>query len=163
MSWTKRQIVLEALGELAMQAYDFDVSPEEVATAVRRLDVMMATWETKGARVGYRFPATAEGSDPDAESGIPDSAVETVVANLAIRLAPGFGKTVSAETKRTAGQGYDALLWSAAQPIEQQMPSTLPRGAGNRGSLAPQRPFFPQPDRGPLGSTPGGDLDILTE
>lgn len=161
--WTKRQLVNEAYGELALQGYEFDLSPDEILTGVRRMDSMVASWEVRGVRIGYAFSSGPDESDPDDESGIPDTAAEAVYMNLAVRLAPGNGKQLSSDTRRTAREAYDTLLWSAAQPIEQQLPSTLPRGAGNRGWANNSRPFFPGPDNNPLQVDSGGDLDILQE
>lgn len=159
--WKKRELINEAFGELALQGYDFDLSPEEMQTALRRLDTMMATWEARGIRVGYLLPSGPSDSDLDQDSGLPDSAVETTYLNLAIRLAVGFGKTVSQDTRKSARDGYDALLWRAAQPIQQQFPNTLPLGAGNKPWRNVNRPFFPTPDKDPLQVNSGGDLDIL--
>lgn len=161
MAWTKRQLCADALGEIGIADYEFDVTPDEQAMVLRRLDAMMATWEARTVRVGYLFPSSADGSDPDDDSGLPDSAVETVFLNLAIRVAPSFGKTVSAETKKSARDGWDLLLIRGAQPIPQQLPSTLPRGAGQKSWRAQNQPFFPQPCTDPLVVAPGGDLDIL--
>lgn len=161
--WTKRQIVEEAFAELALAGYVFDLSAEELQTALRRLDSMMATWEAKGVRVGYAMPSGPTTSSLDSASGLPDSAVETVYLNLAIRLAAGFGKQVSPDTRKSARDGYDTLLWAAARPIEQQLPSTMPRGAGQKPWRTTDNPFFQPPDDSPLGIAPGGDLDILPE
>lgn len=160
MSWSKRRILDEAFGELALAGYAFDISPEEQQTALRRLDTMMATWEAKGVRVGYAFSSTPGESDPDQDSGLPDMAVETVYLSLAIRLAAGFGKQLSADTRRSAREGYDTLLWRAAQPIRQQLPNTLPRGAGNK-AWGSTDPFFPPPSDDPLGIGRGGDLEFI--
>ena len=163
MGWTKRELVTEAFGELALAGYEFDITPEEQQTALRRLDTMMATWEARGVRVGYAFPACPDDSDLDTDSGLPDAAVETTYLHLAIRLAASYGKQVSMDTKRSAREGFEQLLWRAAQPIEQQQPSTMPRGAGNRLWRNSQRPFFPTPDDSPLGIGQGGDLNIAPE
>lgn len=163
MGWTKRQLINEAFAELALQGYEFDITPEEQQTALRRLDMMMATWEARGVRVGYAFPASPDDSDLDTDSGMPDSAVETTYLNLAVRIAAGFGKQVSVDTKRAAREGFDVLLWGAAQPIEQQQPSTMPRGAGNRIYRNSQRPFYNAPDNNPLDIAQGGDLNIAPE
>lgn len=160
MGWTKKQLISEALGELSLQGYEFDISPEEQITALRRLDTMMATWDAKGIRLGYAFPSGPDDSDPDTESGLPDTAVETVYLNLAVRLAPGYGKQVSPDTKRSASEGFDALMAAAAMPRQQQLPNTLPRGAGNRTVYGYPGPFFPGPCRDPLRIAQGGDLDI---
>lgn len=160
MSWTKRELIDEAFREIGLASYVFDLDPEERQTALRRLDTMMATWEVRGIRVGYNFPATPKASDLDDDSGLPDRASETVYLNLAVRIAPGFGRPVLPDTKTSARTGYDALLFAAAQPREQQLPDRLPRGAGNKPTRI-NRPFFPQPDTSPMQVTAGGDLDIV--
>ena len=53
MSWTKREIVEEAYGELALAGYVFDLDPEEEQAALRKLDTMMAVWDARGVRLGY--------------------------------------------------------------------------------------------------------------
>lgn len=161
MGWTKRELVAEALGEVGLANFEFDTTPDEQQMVLRRLDTMMATWEARGVRVGYRFPASPGASELDDDAGLPDSATETVYLNLAIRIAPSFGKTVSAETKKNARDGWDLLLVVVAQPIEQQLPSTLPRGAGRKPWRTQNQPFFPQPSTDPLVVDQGGDLDIL--
>jgi hypothetical protein len=163
MGWTKRQLIEEAFAELALAGHTFDITAEELQTALRRLDTMMATWEANGIRVGYALPSSPDAADIDQPSGLPDAAVETVFLNLAIRLASGFGKQVRAETRKAASEGHDVLMRAAAMPIEQQLPSTLPRGAGNRALRGSERPFFPPPSDSPLGIAQGGDLDILAE
>jgi hypothetical protein len=161
MSWTKRELISEAFSELGLQGYEFDITPEEQLTALRRLESMMATFEAKGVRVGYAFQML-DTSDPDTDSGLPDSAIEPVYLNLAIRLGPGFGKAIRFETKQAAKDGYTTLLWLAAQPQQQQFRSGMPAGAGNRSRI-PCRPFLAPPDRSPLVVGPGGDLNILPE
>ena len=163
MTWTKRQLVEEAYGELALQGYVFDLSPEELQTGLRRLDTMMATWEGRGVRVGYAMPSSPADSDLDTPSGLPDYAVETSYLNLAIRIAAGAGKALSPETKRVAAEGFNVLLFAAAQPQQQQLPDTLARGAGNKPWRTTDQPFFPTPNQDPLQIAQGGDLQILPE
>lgn len=159
--WTKRELIAEAFSELTLAESEFDLTPEEQETALRRLDTMMAMWDAKGIRIGYALPTGANGSDLDQPSGIPDSATETVYLNLALRIAPGFGKQLSQDTRKNARDGYDVLLWAAAQPQAQQMPNTMPRGAGNKPWSVAGRPFFPTPSNDPLQISQGGDLDFL--
>lgn len=161
MSWTKRDLITEAYAELGLAESNFDLQPEELQTALRRLDTMMALWDGKGIRIGYALPANPRDSDLDQDSGLPDGALETVYLNLALRLAPGFGKAVSVDTRRSAGAGYERLLIEAAQPLAPQQPNTMPRGAGNKPWRPLSSPYFPKPEANPLQITAGGDLDIL--
>lgn len=163
MSWTKGQIIEEAFGVLALAGFVYDLSPDEKQSALRRLDTMMASWEAKGVRIGYAFPGSPDGSDPSDDSGVPDGAIEALYTNLAVRQAGAFGKQLPADTLRAARETYDTLTWAAAQPIEQQLPSTMPRGAGNRIWRNSQRPFFPRPDDDPLRITQGGDMSVQPE
>lgn len=160
--WTKGQLVTEALGEIGIQGYEFDTQPDEMQTALRRLDTLMATWDARGVRVGYAFPSTPDDTDPSTPSGLPDSAVEAAYLALAISLAPGYGKQISVETRRRARETYQTLLVPVANPRRQQMPDTLPRGAGNRSSVVRRSAFFPPPCNDPL-PVEHGDMTVLPE
>lgn len=144
MSWSKRQFVAQAFEELGLADYVFDLSADQLESARRRLDAMMATWNAKGIRLGYPIPGSPEDGDIDDETTVPDAANEAIYTNLAIRLAPSFGKTVSVDTKSTAKTAYDNLLSLAAMPMEMQLPSTMPLGAGNKPFVSGQ-PFVSPP------------------
>jgi len=155
MSRTKRELVEAAFAEIGLPVTTFNVGPDQLQRALSRLDDMMGTWDGKGIRLGYAMSSSADGDNLDDESGLPDTACETVIASLAIRIAPGRGKTVSQDTRNTARDGYEGLLARAAYPPQQQLPSTLPRGAGNKPWRYNQ-PFMPQPTD-PLLAEQGGD------
>ncbi len=163
MSWTKGQIVQEAYAELALQGYVFDLSEEEIQTGVRRLDAMLAVWEMQGTRLGYPMPINPDDSDPKQDSKLPIGVMRPVFMNLAIDLAAGLGKTVTAETKRAAREGLAIIDTMAAYPQQQQLPATMPRGAGNRPWRFITQPFYPRPDLDPLQIGQGGDINVLPE
>ena len=144
MGYSKRQFVTAAFEEIGLASYVFDLQPQDLETALRRLDAMIAEWNAKGIRLGYPIPGSPQFSDIDAQSEVPDSANEAIICTLAMRLAPGFGKTLNALTASTAKMGYNTLLSRAAMPMVQQFPRTLPAGAGQK----PWRwddPYMPQP------------------
>lgn len=145
MSWNKRQFIEAAFEEVGYAAYTYDLQPEQLEAAMRRMDAMLATWNAKGIRIGYPLPASPEDSDLDTETNVPDAANEAIYTNLAIRIAPTIGKTVSTETKRAAKVGYNALLAIATKPDEMQLPSNMPAGAGNKKDQF-DRPFLESPD-----------------
>ena len=160
MSWTKGQIVDEAMIELALAGYVFDTQPEERQALLRRLDMMMALWDSKGISVGYNLTADPTAVDQADPTGLPLSVVEPVYTNLAIRACAMFGKQVPASLAKTAKEGYDALMTIAGFPREQQFRSGVVAGAGNKPSRT-GRQFLPEPDTSPLQNTEGGDLDFL--
>lgn len=133
MGWTKRQLVDDGYGTIGLSGYVFNLSPEQKQSALRQLDAMMATWEGRGLRLGYLMPSSPDESDLDQDSGIPQQAAEAVFLNLGLRLAKGIGKVPSQDHKQEAHQAYQSLLTKYGVPIpEMQMPSTMPRGAGNK-------------------------------
>ena len=158
MGYTKRQFVEEAFAEIGLASYVFDLSPQQLEAALRRLDTMIATWNAKGIRIGYPIPSSPQDSSLNEETFVPDSANEAIITNLAIRLAPQYGKDVQIDTRTTAKLGYDTLLARATFPLEQQFPATLPLGAG-------QKPWrwdnpFVQPPVDPVQVGPDGVLEL---
>lgn len=147
MGWTKRQFVVQAFEEIGYAQYVFDLEPEQLQAAARRLDSMMATWNGRGLRLGYPMPSSPEDTDLDTETGVPDAANEAIYTNLALRIAPTVGKSPAMETKQAARSAYRQLLLKTAQPLEKQFPATMPRGQGNkpwRGGN--EDPFYPDPN-----------------
>lgn len=131
MGYTKRQLIEDAFDEMGLPTYVFELSPEQMQTALRRLDTMMAEWDLKGLRLG--FPLGAPGSsDITVDTGLPLGAVPAVVTNLAVRLAPSHGKMLPPDTKSDARAYLQTLMKWAAFPNEYQWTNTLPLGAGNK-------------------------------
>lgn len=157
MSWTKRQLIEQAFEEIGMAAYVFDLTPEQMQSAMRRMDAMVSTWMSKNILLGYPVPVNPQNADLDESSNIPDTAVDAVYQNLAIRLAPGFGKAVSMDLKASAKTAYDSLLMTAAFPNEMQYDSSLPLGAGNKPTMI-DRVFVSTPDDGAIQVDSNGQL-----
>ena len=147
MSWTKRQIIEQAFEEIGLASYIFDLTPDQLESALRRLDLMVGSWYAKNIRIGYPLPSSPQASDIDQEIYTPGNANEALVLNLAVRLAPAYGKGLTPETKANAKLLYDQLLVEAAAPIEQQYPRTLPLGAGYKRA---ERVFVNVPDLNPI-------------
>lgn len=160
MGWTKFELIGSAFEEIGLAAYEFDLTSEEQASALRRADALAASWNALGIRIGYALPSTPGGSDINDQSGITDDAYEAFYTNLAVRLAPTFGKTVSQDTRIAAKQSYDALLARvSANPPEVQLPGTMPAGAGNRRFRGTIRPFLTPPTRA-IQAGPDADLEF---
>jgi hypothetical protein len=145
MSWTKKQFITQAFEEMGLASYVYDLQPEQLQSAARRMDVMMANWNGQGIRVGYPIASNPEDIDIDTETNVPDSANQAIIANLAIILAPSFGKMVSPETKRAAKSGYDTLAARGQAPATKRMPKNFPKGAGHKSWRENRYPFTPQP------------------
>jgi hypothetical protein len=159
MAWTKRQLIEEAFDNIGLGGYAFEATPSELASGLRKLDMMMGSWESQGIRVGYSIPSGQDTSDISTSMNIPDSAAEAIAANLAIRIAPSFGKAVPIELKYLATDSYNSLLTTAVTPVGQQFPATLPAGAGNKTFRQTRQTVLPPTD--PLEAGGDGNLDFL--
>lgn len=158
MSWTKRQFIEQAFNEAGLASYVFDLTPEQLQSALRQMDAMLATWNTKGIRISYPLPGSPEASNIDSETTVPDSANEAIYLNLAVRIAPGFGRQLMPDTKASAKAAYDALLSAAAMPPEMQLPVNMPIGAGNKPFVWGDN-FTPEPTD-PLLAGPDHEIDF---
>ena len=160
MAYTKRDIINMAFEEIGLAAYVFDLQPQQLDGALRRLDAMMATWNGKGIRLGYPLPSSPGASDLDQDTDVSDAALEAMALNLAVRIAPGYGKTVSPDTKASAKNAYNQIIAQSAKPIEMQLDNmSIPSGAGNKGWRYDNDPFLRKPVD-PLTAGPDSILDL---
>jgi hypothetical protein len=118
---------------------------------------MMADWNGKGIRLGYPLPGSPQDSELDEPTLVPDSANQAILTNLAIRLAPSYGKMLMPETKAVAKDSYNTLLQRATAPIPQQLPATMPSGAGNKPWRVYDNPFL-RPPVDPVDAGPDGPI-----
>lgn len=131
---TKGAIVTQAFVECGLAGYEFNVTPDEQAEALTRLDSMMAQWRGPGTelQIPYNAPAVIGDSDLSDESGIPDFAFNGVAVSLALRICPQMGKTMSAESRVAYAQSMNAIRAACTVTPERRLQRTTPRGAGNK-------------------------------
>lgn len=156
MKATKAYYITEAYTELGLGEYVFDLSVEQMSSALRRLEAMMADWNSKGIRVNWTIPSSVDGSSPDDEVLVPDSASEAIIYNLALRLASGIGKVASVDTKVIASRSYNSLI-ANKKPLERQYPSMVPAGAGHK--IVPGKTFLDGPSDN-LGEKPQDTMEF---
>lgn len=161
MGWTKRDFIKQAFEEIGLASYVYDLTTDQLQSALRRLDAMIAGWNSNGVRIGYPLSDSPNSSNIDADTGVPDFACEAIYLGLAMRLAPAFGKTVSAETKQLADMAYNNMANQVSLPImERQLPQTMPRGQGTKPWRNFNNPFVYAPTKDVLA---GGDGEISLE
>lgn len=155
MSWTKRDFVSQALEEIGLASYVFDLQPEQMDSALKKLDSMMASWAAVGVQVNYPLGAN---SDLDDETGVPDAANEAIYKNLAIRIAPSYGKAIGADTRIGAKEAYDALVRLLVVVPQMQLPADMPLGAGHKRIFD----FTRKPVSNTIGN-PSTDLEFIND
>lgn len=131
---SKRTIVNMAFEEIGLAGYEFDATPEEQTSALRRLDALMLEWAGPGRNIdlGYNRPTMFGGGDLDEASLLPDWTINTVVLSLALRIMPAIGKTLSAESRIALANGINALRAATAVTYERSIPTMVALGAGAR-------------------------------
>lgn len=135
----KRTVVSMAFEDCGLPGYEFGATPEEITSAIRRLDMMIRSWPC-GQRLGYNFPAAIGQSDPDDPMLVSDQDIAAIIGKLAQQMAPGLGKTLSNEQKAATASAYSILLGRLPVP-EVRLPRTTPRGSGNRWN-SPWQPYI---------------------
>ena len=129
---TKRQIVEMAYEECSLAGYEFNVTPDELFTGLRKLDALMAEWKASSKDLGYNFPASFGDGDLDDLSGIPDAAVQGAAISLAMAIAPAMGKAMGAETRARLNRSLSVIATMCAKSVEQDWSRSTVAGAGNR-------------------------------
>lgn len=120
-----------ALEEIGLSPTTFNLSEGQLASGLHRLDAMMATWNSKGVRLGYNLPSSQANSDLNQEANIPDRAIEAVYLNLAVKLSPLFGKVVPPELRADSAFAYNNIIRSNVEMKSMNL-DNLPKGAGNK-------------------------------
>lgn len=129
---TKRQIIEMAYGAVGLAGFMYDLQPEQMESARRMLDAMMAQWNAQGHRIGWPIPSSPESGDVDDETELPDSALAAVYLNLGPLLANMHGKTVTPMYLGMARAAKDALMTQTVKPVGRKMPGGFPLGAGHK-------------------------------
>ena len=135
-------IIIDALGELVVQAAVADLQPDEVQLAIRYMNRFMFQLDANGIALGY----TEVNSVSDTVT-IAAGAMMGLVKNLAILLAPQFDAVVTPELARDASNGLKTMRRLGSSVIASSMPCTLPLGSGNEvDGLNNDFHFYPCPD-----------------
>jgi hypothetical protein len=138
MSWTKRLIINQALTEIGIASYDYDSTADQLSSALRQLDALMAQWINDGIVFDPVYPISTDPSvsDLDQDTNAPAEALLPMYVQLAIRIAPEYGKQVLPATVLTAKAAYSALLRNYVSSTQFSLGSFL-KGAGNKDPLYP--------------------------
>lgn len=136
---TKGAIVIRALGKIGIANYVFDTEAEEDVSALRQLDSLGSRWQGKLEPFGYIQPSANGQSLPSDSAGIEEQDIDAFVYNLAVLIAPDYGKTPSGTVIRTAAETRSELFIRYQRQAEYQL-TRFPTGAGNDRPMG--RRFF---------------------
>ena len=152
-----REVIIDALEDLVVQQDEAPIEASEAQAAIRFLNDMMTMLDAQGVTLGY----TVVSSLSDTVT-IPAGALMGVKANLAIALAPKYGRQITQELALRASEGMKAMLNLAdITSNSMEYPSTLPIGSGNQCQPT-STPYYPDLQNTILTET-GGSIALETD
>lgn len=129
MAETASTVIRDALQEILVQASEQPIESNEANDAIRLLNRMMAAWEADGIDLSY----TPIDSLADTITVV-DGALDGIVLNLAVKLAPQYDRPVSQGLYLNAKNAMDAIRKIAVTVTPSIFPATLPLGSGNQSN-----------------------------
>jgi hypothetical protein len=138
MATTAAQLLKQSLQEILVQASEAPLEADDYRDAIFVLNSWMAGLEADGVDLGY----TPVDSLSDVIT-VPDGAIMGMVSNIAILIAPQYGRPISLELSNKAKKGM-ATIYRLGQTVAiTEYPSTLPRGSGNTADGLWEDTFYP--------------------
>lgn len=147
---TTGEAVTAALEEILEEGEEADLEAAELSKAIFAMNNMMLALDAGGVTLGYTKVSSV--SDPIT---IPDGAIEGLVKNLAIKLAPQYDATVTAALNEAAQDGMEVMEMLGVTIDPTALPSTLPVGSGNEECGNWSDRFYPGPEDGIDGESNG--------
>lgn len=137
---TMREVVEDALEDIQVKTAETAVENDELQSGIRRVNDMLTEWADSGILPGYKEVLNA-----DDVLNVERNAIGAIKTNVAIMLAPSFGKVASRELVQIASDKLAALRASTFYIGPVAFPDTLPLGSGNEcpSSYDDER-FFPE-------------------
>lgn len=128
---TKLEHINSAYSKMRISGLTVQPTPEDLETALIRLEDMMGLLYGSTINIGYNFEEKPDGNSP---SGVTREHNDMIASNLAIKLLPDFGKTATVELNKEARGTFANTEAIVARDRLRGVayPSRMPRGSGNR-------------------------------
>lgn len=122
---TALNVVTGALQLLEIRVAESAVTSSEAEDGLTALNDMMNEWNVDGINIGYETL-----DDSDDELSVKLGSLGAIKANLAVYIAPEYGRVVTEALQKRADRSKKSLR--ASIPINRsEFPDTLPIGSGN--------------------------------
>jgi len=155
---TAAQVIKAALQRILGQGSEAEFEPDEYQDAVFAMNNYMLDLDAQGVTLGYTVVA-----DLGDDITIPTGALRGLIANLAIEVAPDYNGTVTPALATVAVKGETTMRLLGQTIVATALPSTLPVGSGNEGTLRTAH-FYPDLEAEILAETTGAiGLETGTE
>ena len=134
---TSLEIITGALKHLGINTDETPLTASETSDGLQDLNDMGEEFE-ESLELGFEANTDASG-----QVNIPRMAVAMFKANLAMRIASQYSRTVSQSLAMLANDSYKRVLNFAVKAPQVQFPDTLPIGSGNECETWIEDRFFP--------------------
>lgn len=145
---TVAQVAQAALREIIVQGDSSPLEPEEYQDFMFAMNNYMTMLDAQGVALGYTLVNNL--ADPVT---IPNGALVGLIKNMALQMAPQFGRTAPPELVIQAAAAENVMRMIGSPQLFTYLPSTLPIGSGNYDEQFGDSRFF----------YPGAPADILGE
>jgi len=108
-SYTKREIINASLEEIGLSPDELDITSAENQRVGRNLEALVKQWLLNGVEINYNFASDIHNPDLSEATELSHYALQALSLNLAIRIAPSFGKQILPDTKENAVVAYNIL------------------------------------------------------
>ena len=134
MAYTAGQVIKAAFQKILVQASEADLVASEYQDAIMTLNMLMADWESEGISLAYTTVV-----DLTDTLTVPDGAINGIVNNLALELAPEYDVTPSPLLVTSAASSMKTVRKLGQSLFATEFPTTLPIGSGNDSYLYSDR------------------------
>lgn len=136
---TAQDVINRALAKIGVRAAESPLTAAETQDGLDALNDMLAAWENSGVTLG--FLPVEKVSDT---IRVPRHSLAAIKANLALIIAPEYGRVVNPALAVEARDSLNDLMISLSDIGDVNYPSTLPVGSGNEcNDLGDTQRFFP--------------------
>lgn len=125
------EVIQDALGLIGVNAEGAPVTAEQGEHGLRVMNNLLAEWAADGVDVGH-FPQVATGEDFPGDNSV----ALAVQYNMALTMAPTYGKQVDPVVVGLAGRFYARLVRDAVIALAEPVSSSLPRSEGQFGGYS---------------------------
>ena len=112
---TNDDVVRDAMGLIGILRISQSPDANQAAQALRTMNDMFFEWEGKGIHLGYSSQSGSTDTFP-----LDETLLQTVKANLAVRLCPYYERQASPILVAIATEGYNRLMRDAAAAAREE-------------------------------------------
>lgn len=154
---TASQVTKAILQEILVHGAESTLEAVEFQDTVFAMNNYMTALDAQGVKLRYTVV-----TDLGDEITIPNGALQGLISNVAIMVAPQFGATIEQSLIAKAKMGLDAMRKLGVSQERMRFPSTLPMGSGNESTSVSNDDHFYHGDTDNVLTETGQNISLET-